>query len=67
MLVWQLQVVLPQVLQQILGVLGQESVDISGPRTPPDAPQVAVEALAEAGQHQGPQVLVLRKYLAIFW
>ena len=60
MLVGQLQVVFPQVLQQVLGVLGQESIDIGGASTPPNAPQVAVEALTEAGEHQGPQVLVLQ-------
>jgi len=60
MLFRQLPVVLPQVLQQVLGVLCQEGVHIGGAGGAPDAPQVAVEALAEAGQHQGPQVFVLR-------
>ena len=59
MLIRLLKVVLPQVLQQWLGVLGKVCIDLAQPCCCTHPSQVAVEALAETGQHESSQVLIL--------
>ncbi len=51
MLVGLLKIIFPQVLEQRLGMLRQESVDLTQPCSRPHPAQVAVKALAEAGEH----------------
>ena len=65
MLVRLLKIVLAQVLQEWLGVLGEVSIDLAQPGSWTHPPQIAVEALAEACQHKTSQVLVLHLLYAL--